>query len=77
MSSGLFKNVIKNVFINLIYSIYMYKEDLAWKNLQKTKANHYTHKFAQWNIVTKLKPLQVWIKNKMSPPPKYIYWEVQ
>ena len=29
-----FKNVIKNVFTNPIYLIYMYKEDLALNNLQ-------------------------------------------
>ena len=34
MSSGSFKNVIYKLFINLIYSIYMHKQDLTLNNLQ-------------------------------------------
>ena len=45
MSLGSFKNVIKqNVYINHVYLIYMYKQDLALNNQQvlicyKTKPN--------------------------------------
>ena len=34
MSSGLFKNVIYKMRLQIIYSIYMYKEDLELNNLQ-------------------------------------------
>ena len=34
MRSGSFKNVIKKLFSNNIYSIYMYKDDLVLNNLQ-------------------------------------------
>ena len=33
MSSGLFKNVIYKMFLEIIYLIYMYKKDLALNNL--------------------------------------------
>ena len=44
MRSGLFKNVINKMCFQIIYSIYMYKQDLALNNLQwftchKTKQN--------------------------------------
>ena len=44
MSLGLFKNV--NMFINHIYLIFMYKEDLALNNLQ-------------WLICHKTQPNQI------------------
>ena len=34
MSSGSFKNVIYNKFLEIIYLIYMYKKDLALNDLQ-------------------------------------------
>ena len=44
MSSGLFKTVINKICLQIIYLIYMYKEDLTFNNLQwlichKTKPN--------------------------------------
>ena len=35
MSSGLFKNVINKKCLQIMYLIYMYKEDLALNNLQR------------------------------------------
>ena len=45
MNLDSFKNVISKIFTNPIYSIYVYKEDLAVNNLQgfichKTKPNN-------------------------------------
>ena len=34
MNSGLFKNVINKICLEIIYLIYMYKKDLAFNNLQ-------------------------------------------
>ena len=47
MSSGSFKDVIYKMCLEIIYSIYMYKKDLALNNLQwlicrKTKLNSYS-----------------------------------
>ena len=33
MSSGLFKNVIYKMCLQIIYSVYIYKEDLVLNNL--------------------------------------------
>ena len=51
MSWGLFKNVIYNMRLEIIYLIYTYKKDLALSNLQ-------------WLICHKRKPSQihVWVK---------------
>ena len=35
MSSGLFKNVIRKIFTNHVYSIYKSKKDLTLNNLQR------------------------------------------
>ena len=35
MSSGSFENVIYTIFLEIIYSIYMNKEDLALNNLHR------------------------------------------
>ena len=45
MSSGLFKNFTYEKCLEIIYSIYMYKEDLALNNLQsnQTKPKFLTH----------------------------------
>ena len=34
MSPGLFKNVIYKMYLDIIYLIYMYKEELASNNIQ-------------------------------------------
>ena len=34
MSSGLFKDVIDKICLEIIYSIYMYKKDLALNNIK-------------------------------------------
>ena len=44
MNSGLLKNVMQKIVLEIIYLIYMYKKDLALNNLQwlichKTKLN--------------------------------------
>ena len=46
MSSGLFKNVINKMYLEIIYLIYMYKKDLALDNLK-------------WLICNKTKPNQM------------------
>ena len=47
MSSGPFKNVINKICLQIIYLIYMYKEDLALNNLRlicyKTQPNQITY----------------------------------
>ena len=35
MNSGSFKNVIYKMYLEIIYLIYMYKMDLALKNLER------------------------------------------
>ena len=57
MSKGLFKNVIYKTCLDIIYLIYMYKNDLVLNNLQwlichKTKPNHI-------NLQAKLKLMSV------------------
>ena len=74
MSSGLFRNVIYKMCLQIIYSIYMFKEDLALNNLQwlichKTQPNHiyliymYKEDFAlnnlQWLLCRKTQPNQI------------------
>ena len=48
MSSGSFKNVIKEMCLQIVYLIYMYKLDLALDNLQgnqkKKKKKKKTHR---------------------------------
>ena len=44
MNSGLFKNVINKMCLQLIYLIYMYKQDLVLNNLQ-------------WLICHKIQPI--------------------
>ena len=46
MSSGLFKNVINKMCLEIIYLIYMYEKDLALNNLQ-------------WLICHKTQPNQI------------------
>ena len=46
MHSGLFKNIIFKMCLEIIYLIYMYKEDLALNNLQ-------------WLIYHKTQPIQI------------------
>ena len=56
MSSGLFKNVIYKMCLEIIYLVYMQKENLALNN-------------QEWLICHKTKPKQ---KNKKNPKNKYI-----
>ena len=46
MSLGSFKNVINKMYLQIIYLIYMYKEDLALNN-------------QQWLICHKTQPTQI------------------
>ena len=39
MSSGSFKNAIYKMYVEIIYSVYMYKNDLALNNIQWLQPN--------------------------------------
>ena len=57
MYSGSFKNVIYKMCLEIIYLIYMYKEDLALNNRQwlichKSKPNNYILVFILWVIIS-------------------------
>ena len=54
MNLGLIKNVIKKMYLQIIYLIYMYKEDLELNNLQ-------------WLIYHKIKPKSIEVLSKDIP----------